>query len=344
MTGREVRRVRALLVGTDPLSEDRVSEQGDRRSHEQRRATLLHILSEPREPRVRAAGVTRPSRAFSWLGTRRAPRVWSAALVASAAVLTIFVVGPTVLPSQRSRVAYAATPPLLQYSGSHQDARQLLLSLADLAAGRPEPPAGEYDYIQTRGWYLDSTDSSGGVVSTLDATERDQWTAADGSGRIEEIRGGRRTETSQRYGPGGLAGPQLLPTDPEALRDELGKSHPNYGAFEWLTAVNDVWTVQVVGPALQSGLLRLLATTPDLTVRGDVVDRIGRAGVAITTRSSNSGLPTDYSMIFDRSTGALLDYEQVVLSAGALHIHVPATTSYTVWVRASRVPDTSTRP
>lgn len=341
MTGREVRRVQALLAGTDPLSEESMSEQGDRRSHEQRRATLLRILSEPR---VGEAGVTRRSSAFSRPCTHRAPRLWLAAAVAAAAVLAFFVFAPTVLPSQRSGVAYAATPPLLQYSGSHQDARQLLLSLADLAARRPEPPAGQYDYIQTRGWYLDSTDSSGQAVSTLDATERDQWTAADGSGRIEEIRGGRRTETSQRYGPGGLAGPQLLPTDPEAVRDKLGKSHPNYGAFEWLTAVNDVWTVQVVGPALQSGLLRLLAATPDLTVRGDVIDRIGRPGVAIITRSSNSGLPTDYSMIFDRSTGALLDFEQVVLSAGALHIHVPATTSYTVWVRASRVPNISTRP
>lgn len=341
MTSREVRRVQALLAGTDPLSDRPRSEPADRRSREHCRATLLRILSEPGG---RKAEASHDASVFSQPWTRRAPRLWSAAAVAAAAVFAFVVFAPTVLPNQRSGVAYAATPPLLQYAGSHQNARRLLLSLADLAAGRPDPPAGQYDYIQTRGWYLDSTVSSGAVLSTLDATERDQWTAADGSGRIEEIRGGRRTDTSQRYGPGGLAGPQLLPTDPAALRDKLGQSHPNHGAFEWLTAVSDVWTVQVVGPALQSGLLRLLAATPDLTVQGDVTDRVGRPGVAVTTRSSNSGLPTDYIMIFNRNTGALLDFEQVVLSAGALHIHVPATISYTVWLRASRVPDVSTRP
>ena len=336
MTAREVRRVRTLLAGTNPVERPEPGLR-DPADEQFRGATLLRILAEPVGLPAVSAVVERP-RAHSLA------RVALAGAVAVAALVAFVVLVPVGGSGHRSGVAYAATPPVLQYSGSRQDARQLLLGLATVAGRQPEPRAGRYDFIRTRGWYLDSRDGSGQVVSTLDATERDQWTTSDGSGRIEEIRAGVRTDTSRRYGPGGLAGPQALPTDPQALRAELGKSHPDDGAFEWLTAVNDVWTVQVVGPTLQRSLLLLLAATPDLRVRGDVVDRVGRPGVAITTRASRSGLATDYSMIFDQNTGALLDFEQVVLEAGALRVLAPATMSYTVWLRGDRVPDVETRP
>ena len=132
-------------------------------------------------------------------------------------------------------------------------------------------------------------------------------------------------------------GPQTWPTDPAALRAELGKTYPNYGTFEWFTAVDGVWGGQVVSPRLQAGPLRMLADERELTNAGTVTDRIGRSGLAVSTESSHSGLNTRYTPIFDPKTGMLLDFEQVFLEAGKLPVKVPATFSYTVWITTGHV-------
>jgi hypothetical protein len=57
----------------------------------------------------------------------------------------------------------------------------------------------------------------------------------------------------------------------------------------------------------------------------------------IRLESSNSGLNTRYTLIFDPRTGMLLDFEQVLLEAGKLLVKVPATSSYTVWITTGHV-------
>jgi hypothetical protein len=81
----------------------------------------------------------------------------------------------------------------------------------------------------------------------------------------------------------------------------------------------------------------MLADERQLTNAGTVTDRIGRTGVAVSTESSNSGLNTRCTLIFDPNTGMLLDFEQVLLEAGKLPVKVPATSSYTVWITTGHV-------
>jgi hypothetical protein len=234
--------------------------------------------------------------------------------------------------------AYAATPPLLQYqtTAAAPSGQELLRQLAVLAERQSPKPAGRYDFVKTRGWYYEvSVDERGAVTGQLDPTFLQQWIAPDGSGRLEETRSGRTTLNDSAAG--GFAGPQAWPTDPAALRAQLAKSHPNYGTFESFTAVGDIWSVQVVSPRLQAGLLRMLAGERELTNAGTVTDRIGRSGVAVSTESSHNGLKTRYTLIFDPKTGMLLDFEQVLLESGKLPVKVPATFSYTVWITTGQV-------
>jgi hypothetical protein len=316
----DVEMTRQLLRGSDPVPVEMTSgTAGDPVG----RATLTRILAVPRNqatPRLRP------------------PRGWRLAAVAAVGAAALLAVTFVLVPHGGGGSAYAATPPLLQYrtTAAAPSGQELLRQLAALAEGQSQRPTGRYDYVKTRGWYLDFRAAGGSVKGPLDATFRQQWIAPDGSGRLEETRGDRTT-LNDNFASGGLAGPQAWPTDPGALRAELAKSHPNYGTFEWFTAVGDVWHTRVVSPRLQAGLLRMLADERDLTNAGTVTDRVGRTGVAVSTESRNSGLNTRYTLIFDPKTGMLFDFEQVLLEAGKLPVKVPATSSYTVWITAGHV-------
>jgi len=121
------------------------------------------------------------------------------------------------------------------------------------------------------------------VAGRIDLTEREQWIAVDGSGRIEEFRSGQRTDTSGEYPAGGLFGPADLPLGPAELARELATWCRPSESGDWLDALATVWAVQVVSPQVQAALLRILAGQPDLTDLGAVTDRIGRRGVAGAT-------------------------------------------------------------
>jgi hypothetical protein len=59
----------------------------------------------------------------------------------------------------------------------------------------------------------------------------------------------------------------------------------------------------------------------------------GREGVAISTESDLSRLPTEYLLVFDPATGQLLDSEQILnKSAGKLGVPIPSVIAYTVYL------------
>ena len=315
----DVDMTRLLLRGSDPVPAEMINgTAGDPIG----RATLTRILAIPRRR-------TSP-------GLR--PRGWRLGAVAATGVAALLAAAFILVPHGGQGSAYAVTPPLLQYQTANTalSSQEVLRQLAVLAERQLPAPAGRYDFVKTRGWYYGVTvDQGGAVTGQLDPTSRQQWIALDGSGRIDETRGG--SNSLNDFAAEGLAGPQEWPTDPAALRAELGKSHPDYGTSEWFTAVGDVWGMQVVSPRLQAGLLRMLADERELSNAGTVTDRIGRSGVAVSTESSHTGLKTRYTLIFDPKTGMLLDFEQVLLESGKLPVKVPSTSSYTVWISTGRV-------
>lgn len=128
-------------------------------------------------------------------------------------------------------------------------------------------------------------------------------------------------------------GQSLSASPPELLR-ELSVGHPivENGPGELFATVSDLYHEKHPTSAVRAAILRILADRSDVAFRGEVTDRAGRQGVAVTTTSNDSGLPTRYLLIFDPTTGDLLDSEDILTtSAGKLHVRIPAVLTYTLY-------------
>ena len=213
-----------------------------------------------------------------------------------------------------------------------------LLKLAVRAADQPTAKgSGSYEYVRTRGRHNGSshTQQPDGslrlIESWVDPTERELWIAPDGSGRIEETRSGKRTDTSRIYGPGELHYFGPLPAEPNALEEFLAPM-AKWGPYSWCNAFHQRWAGQVITPEVQSALLEVLATKPELTWEGRVSDPISRPGVAVSASQAELG---KYGLIFDSNTGRLL--------ASQSH-YCDTDDNFTAWLDAGYVDSTDARP
>ncbi|MEU7609392.1 hypothetical protein [Micromonospora sp. NPDC049204] len=95
--------------------------------------------------------------------------------------------------------------------------------------------------------------------------------------------------------------------------------------------------VRLLNPAQRAAVLTLLADLPGITVTGTVTgaDRAGRTGEAFSITTDAHGLPTQYTMIVDPRSGALLGYEEVLTTtAGKLNVTIPAMIAYRSYLTA----------
>ncbi len=299
-----------------------------------------------------------------YVGQRRRRR----ALVtvgATAVAACMALVGTTFLGGGSSRdIAYAATPPSLHYTLNPDmpSARDLLLELSDKAAAQSDQK-GQYDYISTRGvkWSfpsdlrkaLQELEKGELVTGVLDSYTSEYWVAADGSGRVEES---DAPDTSGPRVAHWLPPLSKLPTDVSAMKSFLAESALS-GGRTTAQGIAVIETKQFVDPLSQAAMLRVLAGESGVTDGGTVADRAGRKGVAVNQLSSDGKIR--YTLIFDPSTGALLDLETTVLdssvSVGELtdvdtgrtwpvYVHTPAVTEYIVWLKTGRVDSTDQTP
>jgi hypothetical protein len=285
-----------------------------------------------------APAVPRPRRS-------RRPVLALTATAVAAAVIAAGVVALT-RPSHGSRPAatsYQDTPALLGYdrpAGPDASARQVLLRIAARVARQHVPiGSGRYQYVRTRGWYLDTVVSRHGPASTVIPTIRSQWIADNGSGRIDQDSPGPGGTFTQRFGPHGLSfswRPGSLSDNPAVLRRQLEAGHPvRLGPAEVLTAVEDLYDEQAVSSPLRAALLRIIASLPGLRYDGPAVDRAGRRGIAVSLTSRLPGLPTRYVLVIDPRHGEILGADQVLTQrAGALHVPIPSVVSYTLYLDA----------
>ncbi|GAA4535921.1 hypothetical protein [Amycolatopsis samaneae] len=212
----------------------------------------------------------------------------------------------------------------------------ILTKLADQALRQPPPRGtGRYHYVHTQGWYLATAQTTSGRVldSRIEPTDREFWVAEDGSGRIAETRDGRPSRMSGTYEPPGLLGEFVTGDSVDALQATLLRRNPTRSPQGWLKLTQELWTRQVVSPALHAAVLRILAAQPELSQDGPVTDRVGRPGVAVSAQST----PAErYVLTLDPGTGGFLGFEQIAPG--------PAGAGCTVWRDSGYVPDTTTRP
>ncbi|BCB78274.1 hypothetical protein GCM10022251_31310 [Phytohabitans flavus] len=222
--------------------------------------------------------------------------------------------------------------------------------LRALAASITDAPhdtrSGRYAYRHGKSWSSGMLTDEGHTLGLVE--EEEAWTASDGSGRVRRKTVGAEypDEASRQYWQARIArgqGPTIPnedlqdvparqpdpntppqpadwtqpPTDPTQLARLL---RAEYGPLDTAKWTMELYRSYVVPRRVRAQVLTILAGVPGFRWRGQVTDRIGRRGVAITVRAYPPQDRTDSNqyegvLIFDERTGELLGYEISVLTA-----------------------------
>lgn len=285
-------------------------------------------------------------------------------------VAGVLVIGP----GGGSQSAYAATPPVLPYTTTAIAPGGPVLDRIAAAADHQLPPllrTGPYRYVRTEGWALNSAVSGGHVTSALESHQSEAWRLPGGRGRIRATTGeslvdrvGSRRTLAVLAKPAkqtiilGQGDYQLEPLlnlatlpyqDPSAFamavqRDTNARIPAGAHLGEAIAAL---FQEQPIPSADRAKVWRLLATIPGVTYRGQLADRIGRPGMAITLDDDATafGLPGRYLYIIDPATGQLLEYDDILTTdPGKLNVRVPAILGLTVYIDAGYTATTTSRP
>lgn len=188
--------------------------------------------------------------------------------------------------------SYPPTPAALEYQPPvPPSGADVLLRLSAVAASRTSEPwngATPFAYVKVQSWHLRTKAPQTRLLPAVSQSWR----------RPRDV-------------------PALTPS-PSALARLLATgsregSTPGW-AFMNLVRLTDG---QPVPSAVQSILLRLLSRIADLINSGTAIDRAGRVGAAVSLESGYTGEPITYTLVFNPSTGALLEADETL--AGPPH-------------------------
>ncbi len=316
----------------------------------QRRVTLRRIL---------ASGVAGDFAHQPVAAPRTAPRPRLVMAGIAAALVVVLAGALTVLPRGQAGTAYAATPPMLDYTPAPELTAAGVLEQAAAAAEAQPPAVGTYQYLERAGWYLDTSVSEGVATSEILPETEELWITGDGSGRWVSMDASGKIVADEPVAAGELTTFDLtaLPLERTALGAQLlgdpqVPGDDNAGIpddIERVERATEILTAHAGGgrlppPALRAALFRVLADQ-DLTVFGRTTDRAGRPAVAVGMDADYSGLPTSHRLLIDPDTGNLLAEEEILTTdAGALNVPIPSVISYTLNLASGAVPDTEARP
>lgn len=282
---------------------------------------------------------------------------WLAGGAVTTAAAVTGVVAVLAVDARRPKPAYAATPSPLTIAPTSGGAAVTLADLA-LVAQRTGGTRTAVDHLVIDSWDYDTYIDDRQVTSAVIPSRWELWRAADNSGRTIETflapqfpteddraawrdagspRGGQPVDTP--YGPGAL--PVIYqgrpPRAPQALADWLTQSHTGRAAI--LKGVLDLLRERALTGPERGAVLRVLAAHSPLVYAGTTVDRAGRAGVAFTAHTSDSGGDDILVFVLDPRTGRFLATEKI-LTAGAPRFDVqrPAVVAYHTYLVADQVP------
>jgi hypothetical protein len=127
---------------------------------------------------------------------------------------------------------------------------------------------------------------------------------------------------------------------------QLDIGHPrSIGPVERFVSLTDRALIQPIPPKAQAAILLVLGRSPGLIDSGEVTDRAGRAGIAVSLDSAYSGLPTRYTLIFDPHNGGLLGEEETLLgNPGKLNVRPRSVIAYTAYLASAYVTSPTARP
>lgn len=231
------------------------------------------------------------------------------------------------------------------------DASQWLRATAKTLALAPsDHETGRYAHIQHFAWYADLTVGSDHIGRTETRLEHtDSWFTDDGAATlITTVYPPTPGTTNPRKGkPAAVHRADELPgefhtsfpgppsPDPATLRTQLADLQPpQVGPQAILRATAALAREYHLPCPVRAALLHQLATTTP-TWRGEVADRLGRPGAAISI-DDPAGIERD-TLIIDPTIGTILAYHELILrNPGKLAGAFPQDRSYTAFLHNGR--------
>jgi hypothetical protein len=219
-------------------------------------------------------------------------------------------------------------PVAYQFDADASPAGAQLRALASkLVNAEYDNGTGRYMYHHTKGWGDPVMTSADGRYNVAFAEERKVWQAADGTGQqvTVQLEPQFPDQESRAYWQRNLKATvattaantmPLPPLDLAPLPSDRGQLSEllkaRFGAGAVSKEVSTVYGRYVVPRQTRAEILRVLAGVPGFKWRGEVTDRAGRKGVAITFDDHEHDGQS--LLIFDPNTGELLAHERLTLS------------------------------
>ncbi|MEU5788428.1 CU044_5270 family protein [Micromonospora purpureochromogenes] len=316
---------------------------------EERARTLLKPIDPARHstvapPRLSAHDLIIRAEAIAEPVAHRRPARPTRRLVLTAGTLAVTIGAAAIaqtIGSSSPDTSEIASPPRadpgvvlvpVAYGSAASDAGSQLRALAArLVDAEYDNRTGRYMYHHTKTWGDPVMTSADGRYHVAFADETKVWQAADGTGEQvtiqlepqypdQESRDYWQRNLKPKAAASAASGPARVPLPPLDLAPlpsertrltELLKVR--FGAGAVSKEVSTVYGRYVVPRRTRAEILRVLADVPGFRWRGQVTDRAGRKGVAITfdDRAHNQ----QSLLIFDPNTGELLAHELLTLSS-----------------------------
>lgn len=266
------------------------------------------------------------------------------ALAMLTTIATLFAVFQAPQPS------FAAPPPLeLRPTTESLPDLMTRLSLQARSIESPEPGTVAYE-----AWFSTVVVDESATSHFVQPVEVTQERHDDFSGtlttRAGSVRWGTPSKTNPAQAPGAVldestfaAGefPAIYRDPPPADPSEYPRYFTSAGwdpastTGDWFKAVEELAKEWALDGAQTSALIDYIATLPDISVAGRTVDRLGRNGIAIQTRTRLDGAFID-TLVFDEAAGRLLSAEETYLGGvEGIDLPSPVVFSYIAWKEIS---------
>ncbi|MDG6100503.1 hypothetical protein Daura_03875 [Dactylosporangium aurantiacum] len=225
----------------------------------------------------------------------------------------------------------------------------LQLTAATLVTAPADTLTGEFTYVRLYEWASDMTAGADQVGrTTMRVSMSESWFAADGSAATITTTFPDGTASPGPNVPGGRTEREHAPTgawhnrfpgepssDPQTLAGQLDLVQPaRVGVQARIRALADIAREYALSCPVRAAALLVLAQSPVIW-RGDVTDRAGRTGVAVSIDSTD-GVSRE-TLVLDPVTGVLLTHEETLLrNPGKLAGPFPHLRSSTAYIETGR--------
>jgi hypothetical protein len=262
-------------------------------------------------------------------------------------VLTIIALTVAFLTVLQQSPAVAATPPMLNPTAVLETPRELLREMADMK--RQDVETG--NTIRSQTWALNTTVAGDGSIVSSSVEPRQSVTTFEADGSVhyqltaaspfpgqasKDLTKPGTVLADETFAPGEYDNPyaEPVPTDANKVGGYLAgvSGNDSITAGDTIMEVSAILSTVVLSNAQEAAILEYLSTLRTISVAGQVIDRLGRIGIAFRASDRWPGEVEDL-LIVSLADGTILSAETIYTGSGRTDIPSPCVIDYTAWQR-----------